>query len=94
MRVFGPQHTATINGVMSTTSVSPLIMGTTVSANLNYFPPQLVNSIISMLYIALALENVGYMWTFIIFSLITTSGEFTYEPYALYEIPKLRLPFH
>ena len=28
-----------------------------------------------MLYIALALESVGYMWTFIMFSFITASGK-------------------
>ena len=45
--------------------------------NSKWFPSsQLVNSIISMLYISLALESVGYMWTFIMFSLITASGRF------------------
>ena len=36
---------------------------------------QLVNSILRSIYIVLALDSVGYMWTFILFACIATAGK-------------------
>lgn len=79
MRVFGPQHMATINGLLGTSVVStrtkPLMSGKIkfVLIKVLLFL-QLFNSVVRTVYIVLALESVGYMWTFVIFACIAAVG--------------------
>ena len=70
---------ATINGMIGTSSVSSHINHIISCTNkvllkcLDIFL-QLFNSLVRTVYIVVALDSIGYMWTFVIFACIAAAG--------------------